>query len=363
MDSFPSKQIYNSKEVIELYEKITGLEYLIPEAFYHFYGIEIFRYKRSSGIIKKSTTIKVYESYLCLAEEEKEKFINYEEKLADFYQRKVYRIGEDFIKSFNYMRITDEICKVIKKNLKKEVCFNCWLRQHMCICHKIKKVQLLHKIYLIFHYSEILKPSNTGKLLKIMDNNTEMLIFGIPEYENKIKELFSDNNFVQNSVCLFPSKDSILASEYYQKIREDLIKKERLNLNETNEADAIAEKFENLEIKNLNVFVIDGTWPQAISMMQIVPQEMIKLKIIAQAKNVYNSLRYRYSEETCSTIEAVATLLTNLGEKEANIKEIYNALIMLVDKNLERKKTPQEEQIHLDSKNQHFNGFTENDFA
>jgi len=385
MNSIEFNSNYNSKEVIEAFEKVTGLEYFIPEAFYFYYSIEIFKISKKSGSIKKPTILRVYENYLKLPEEEKQVFIEYEEKLVDLYQRKVYKIGEDFFESFNFIRVTDEICKVISKNLKKDVCLKCWLRNYMCMCGKIAKVNLSHKIYLIFHYSEILKASNTGKLLKLMDDKTEILIYGIEEYEDKIRKIFFDKDFIQNSVCLFPSKDSIYATEYYRILKEkkygDLVKAKIDGIEESGkefnkdsldkvEIESIKDinigfiekSFEDLKIRDLNVFVIDGTWPQAISMMQIIPKEMVKLKIVAKAKNVYNSLRYRYSEETCSTIEAVATLLSDLGESEENIKEIYNSLIMLVDINLERKKTPKEEAEMRSSQLDKFEGFIEKDF-
>ena len=211
--------IYNSKEVIEIYESLTGLEYLIPDAFYFYYSLEVFKIQKKSVSIKKTTTTLVYENYLNLPEDQKRIYSDYENKLVTLYDRKPYRIrgnsSSDFLNCFSFIRITDELCKVIRKNLKKEVCMKCWLHRYMCMCEKIQKVNLLHKIYLIFHYSEILKPSNTGKLLKLMDNNTEILIFGIEEYENKIREIFADENFVSNSVCLFPSKDSVFAADYY----------------------------------------------------------------------------------------------------------------------------------------------------
>jgi len=228
---------------------------------------------------------------------------------------------------------------------------------------------------MIFHYNEILQASNTGKLLKLLDDNTEILIFGIEEYEKRIRDIFADENFVKISVCLFPSKDSVLASDYYKKLNEEKLQKnitknkedndkinnsnqdeEKINLN------SLEKSFEKIKIKGLNVFVIDGTWPQAISMMQIVPKNMVKVKIVAAAKNIYNSLRYRYSEDTCSTIEAVATLLDDLGETEENIKEIYNSLVLLVDINLQRKKTPEEEAELQRSKIDKFEGFTDKDF-
>ncbi len=194
--------IYNSVEVIEIYEKITGLEYLLPDPFYYYFCIEIFKIPKKSGCIKKPTILKVYDNYMNLSDNVRQVYNEYSLKLSNLYKRKVYKIGSDFIKSFNFMRIADEISKVIKKNFKKDVCFKCWLRKHMCMCEKIKKVKLTHKIYLIFHYSEILKASNTGKLLKLIDDDTELLIFGIQEYEDKIRNIFKDHNFIRNSVCL-----------------------------------------------------------------------------------------------------------------------------------------------------------------
>jgi DTW domain-containing protein YfiP len=356
MESYKLNENYNSMENIEIYEKLTKLNYLLPPPCYFYLRIEVLKNNEKKGSVKKPIILKVYEEYKNLPYEEKEIFLNYHKKLEEKYKRKTYEINFDtdemFFQSYNYIRKTNDFCNVIKTAIRKDICFDCWLRKNMCMCNKVIKKSFLYKIYLIFHYEELLCASNTGKILKLIDKNTELIIFGLEENETKLRKLFEDENIKKNSVCLFPSKDSIFAKEYYNIIKE----KEKgfneikdLNLNEN-----LNKNFQK------NIFVIDGTWPQAISMMQVIPKEIIRLKIIPQQKNIYNSLRNRYSEDTCSTLEAVAILLSDLGEKEENINDIYDGLVKLVEINLEKKK-PNVPQFLVTNKIEEFEGFMESE--
>jgi DTW domain-containing protein YfiP len=374
MESYKLNENYNSMENIEIYEKLTNLDYLIPPPCYFYLRIEVLKNNDKKGSIKKPIILKVYEQYKNLPYEEKEIFINYHKKLEEKYNRKTYEINYDtdekFFQSYNYIRKTNDFCNVIKTAIRKDICFDCWLRKNMCMCNKVIKKTFSYKIYLIFHYEELLCSSNTGKILKLIDNNTELIIFGLEENETKLKKLFEDEDIKKNSVCLFPSKDSIFAKEYY-----NLNKKKEKEIGGVDEIKDINDVKDIKDIKDLdlqlnensnlnfqrNIFVIDGTWPQAISMMQIIPKEITRVKIIPQQKNIYNSLRNRYSEDTCSTLEAVAILLSDLGEKEENINDIYNGLVKLVEINLEKKKPYVIEQFLGTNNIEQFEGFMENE--
>ncbi len=350
-------------ECVHFYEKILVIDFYSPSEFYLYYKAKI----NSINLERKFNSIQKVNKLIDLWENIQESEKNfYQQKANEFsalLMREKFNMLKSYIKSIRYEMITEKMIIKIKNEFLNKKCRDCCLVHKFCICKEIKKIDFKSNIYILLHNKEFLRASNTSKILNLQRNSNsnlilKFLIIGFWEHEKRLEKLLNDNLFVENSIILYPDKNSITSSNFYE--------------NMTN-------KFNNDEnrlkcyFENLNIIVLDGTWSQTSNLKRLLDdlldckingnvsfecfddkigesqmnfdeenskkiynsdntfqnfqdedknnKKYLNNRIISVSirfdcdnkKNIFENLRKSHSEEKCSTVEALAILLTDLG--------------------------------------------------
>lgn len=173
-------------------------------------------------------------------------------------------------------------------------CQNCWLGQAYCICHALKAsvASCDIDIVLLMHRDEILKPTNTGRLIaEVLPNNCYAYQWHRKEPPADLLALLQDEN--RQCILFFPSVDASLSVSTTQL---QLAGRQSTH-------------------KKITVIVPDGTWREASRManlsgyLQILP----RVNLVAAEPGQY-SVRSATDKSRLATAEAVAQLLDECGE-------------------------------------------------
>lgn len=357
-------QIKIFSDSIVIYEKIIAAEFICLSGFFFYfmqYGFRNNSYKHIEG---KAKIILLFEKYNSLENcEIKKSFEEKAEIISILLKRRKFEYKNLHIfQQIRYELINERMIIRIKNELIGKKCLKCFMLLKFCICKKIQKFDFKANIYFIMHNKELLRASNTSKILNLMqidaqENllNLNYLIPGIFEHNRKLENLMNDEKFVENSVILYPDKYSMESKEFV---------KEKLILFENDE-----KKLSDF-LRNLNIFVIDGTWSQTSNLKRAF-DNLVERKIfensflddtnedlnfsnekneekseekspnyfkkiqsirinIEENRNIFDSLRQSHSEEKCSTIQALGILLKEFSfDKEINNKIMENFKIFV----------------------------------
>lgn len=172
-----------------------------------------------------------------------------------------------------------------------ESCEFCALPLFNCICNEIKKVKIKTKFIILSTEKEIERPSNTARLLKLINNDTEIIKWERTKISKELEGYLNNDKY---KLCLvFPAlndddKKRILSND-------DLIE-------------------ENKEIISI---LIDGTWQEAKKIIRKSPY-LNKLPLISLNLGEPSSfdLRRGVKDGTLCTIEAAIEVIKLMGEKE-----------------------------------------------
>jgi len=374
------------KECVDIYEKITESNFYSPSEFYLYYKENINKINFDKKLNSKDKINKLIEMWNQLNNADKRRFVEQANEISYLLMRKKFDMENSFFIAVRYEIISEKLILKIKNDFLNKKCISCWLIHKFCICNKIKKIDFKSNLYIVIHNKEFLRASNTSKILnlsKMPDSDLKLnfIIVGFWEHEKKLEKLFKDKNFIENSIILYPDKNSISSAEFLEcnliKFNND---KEKLNI----------------YINNLNIFILDGTWSQTSNLKKLLDEillnkeknidniktetdeaflesddeELNKNKVsnnllntnfneevkktdgnktgikiekckniclnsyekitsvsikfdYENKKNIFENLRKSHSEEKCSTIEALAILLTDLGYD----KKIYETVL------------------------------------
>lgn len=167
--------------------------------------------------------------------------------------------------------------------LGKSKCIRCYMHKCLCVCSVVAKIAAkyalnLHpqlEIQVFMHYKEIGRPSNTGKIVRLLHpTHTIEYTYGTPDSLDMIARLIANNGFI-----LFPDKESIPLS--LSTFSPDII------LNESNipiesiipvqsKVDSI--KASNNSKKNI-LCIIDATWREAKTMNKWIPSSIPRVHL------------------------------------------------------------------------------------
>jgi DTW domain-containing protein YfiP len=188
-------------------------------------------------------------------------------------------------------------------------CINCFLPLQICICSRIRGVfednlsRPKARFEVFMHNKEWGRGSNTGKLLTVgLPQQSNMYIFGDKDSQTKLSQHLSD----QPSLILYPSKSSEPISNYVDWYNQH---------------------------STVNLCVLDSTWSQSLAMDRALPSHIPRVRVDDFVSGSSQFLNRKQSDVPgrVSTLEAVAIALQALGEPEAVIKPLYDALHISVD--------------------------------
>lgn len=172
-------------------------------------------------------------------------------------------------------------------NLVRENCLRCRRPAESCLCSMLIPMKTRSKLVFLMHPHEIKKVKNgTGRLTALSFSNAE-IISGISFEDNKrVQELVSDPS--NKPMLLYPAPGACnLSNGELQK--------------------------EDLEDKQLVLFLLDATWPLAKKMLKLSPvlQQLPCLMFVPQSKSRWK-IKKQPSDLCLSTLETVHELLCTL---------------------------------------------------
>eukprot|EP00435_Cladocopium_sp_Y103_P060022 s265_g21.t1 len=209
---------------------------------------------------------------------------------------------EDRAKALATMR-----AKAVEEEMRAEgKCEKCMMQKQYCICESIETIRNksqdeLNRWNMRFvvwmHHKERRRASNTGKLLKLlMPDKTDILVHGVAEDDQLLKELIQDSR--NHCFVVYPSEDAVPLATLFQRTGES----------QTAQGDQVA------EIVPVAV-LIDGTWNQAQRMHKHF--EAMQHVVVFPAGQSKFHWRRQSQEGRISTVEAAALVLEELGQSGA----------------------------------------------
>ena len=165
--------------------------------------------------------------------------------------------------------------------MARELCQRCEYPIQTCLCDALTQVAHKTKVIILQHPSEVKNAKNTVRLLKLMSNNTSILIGESEQDFNEIKQQILANK--QDYALLFPGDDAVVLSEQVQ-----------------------TSSFRCL-------IVIDGTWKKAKKLLLLNPwlNDLPKVSFNQSVVSEYQ-IRSTSVQGGLSTIEAVAYSLNEI---------------------------------------------------
>eukprot|EP00668_Euglena_longa_P045620 GGOE01061293.1.p1 GENE.GGOE01061293.1~~GGOE01061293.1.p1 ORF type:complete len:304 (-),score=86.15 GGOE01061293.1:15-926(-) len=198
-------------------------------------------------------------------------------------------------------------------------CPRCWVSMKACYCSRVPQIQTPHRFYAYLFFKEFPRSSNTGKLL-LMALDGELLVMGVEEHERRLMELCS----LPNTCVVYPSNDSCTVGEFHDALCGK-VPAETLQ-------DGAGPLFQAPAVP-LNFILLDGTWPQARTLVNRLPPTVSFVRITPpeQFYSLFNGLRKQTQLGRISTLEAGVFLLREMGLPDEDVNDFDNLLKFHVD--------------------------------
>ncbi len=173
-------------------------------------------------------------------------------------------------------------------------CGACMMGTNSCICQWRRSLSCQLEFILIMHRKEVLKPTNTGRLIAdTFPHNTQAFLWDRTEPSSDLLNAINDPS--KNIMVLFPSTTALPLTSY-------------MSSQQTQKHD-----------KPMTIVLLDGTWKQASKMMRLSPwlQHLSHAAITIEALPSVDFIRKAQGTEQLSTAQAAAYSLMNVGELQA----------------------------------------------
>ncbi|KXZ53404.1 hypothetical protein GPECTOR_7g1300 [Gonium pectorale] len=193
-------------------------------------------------------------------------------------------------------------------------CPTCWLLPGLCVCGRMQRFSTSRtKLVVHAHHGEWGSASNSGSILPNSLEGAEILLYGYPDHDRRLRELLADTS--RTTALLWPGADSLLPEQL----------------------SALADERTG---GRLTVVALDATWGNARRMQGWFPKGTLTVRLPPESTLKENKLsllrpvrRYRGDLENgrVSTVEAVASLLYELEGDEAMYRGLLDNLKIKVD--------------------------------
>lgn len=151
------------------------------------------------------------------------------------------------------------------------VCKKCWTFTPICVCHLFdsdSKAQLpkgVEKLIVWTHHDEFGRTSNTGSLLPLGLQQTDILMKGLLEHEQIMDEILYRKDVTP--VVLWPDKKGKRASTTIENLKKTIAETSSNTQNEGNDNGGIV------------LISIEGTWNTARKMVNKLPPHVLRLDL------------------------------------------------------------------------------------
>ena len=180
---------------------------------------------------------------------------------------------------------------------KVERCLHCMLRKHLCICAHKPVINSNAAFLLVMYDDEVLKPSNTGRLIADLFEDTHAYIWSRTEPNPEMLALLNDPQW--QPYVVFPA-------EYA-------------------EPERVAEKVDVAVDKRPLFIMLDGSWAEAKKMFRKSPylNKFPVLSINPEKPSRYK-VREASKENQLGTAEVAARIVDLWGEqKNADVLDLW----------------------------------------
>ncbi len=170
-------------------------------------------------------------------------------------------------------------------------CERCFIAAELCVCHIIEPMESALDFVLLLHRDEILKPTNTGRLIAdILPNNTHAFAWQRLELAPELEGLLADPK--RCCALVFPDAQAQPVAQLQQQAQANQ--------------------------QTLTLILLDGTWKQARKMNNSSPDLAGLPRVICQPSTQGEySLRKAAHAGCLSTVEAAIDILEELKERAA----------------------------------------------
>lgn len=187
-----------------------------------------------------------------------------------------------------------------------ESCDKCGLPVINCICGKIHKIHTNAQIWILCSEREFYRPSNTARLLKLINpESTEIILWERINPCKRLIEIIDSENY--ETFLLFPEENNDLEENVSERT------------------------LENIQTHKTKVFIIlDGTWKEAEKMFRKSDylKKITRISLKPQHKSKYTLRRGAGEGELCTIEAAIEVLKLNNELKNAeNINNVFELFI------------------------------------
>lgn len=183
-----------------------------------------------------------------------------------------------------------------------ESCNRCGLPIINCICNDVPQIETKAKILILSTEREFRRPSNTARLLKLINpKSTELILWERTKNPKKLMEYINGENY--ETYLLFPTdNEDKLERVFEYKIEEDLRKTPAF-------------------------IILDGTWKEAAKMFRKSDylKNTPRISLNPDHKSEYTLRRGAGQGELCTIEAAIEVIkLNNEIEDSEIIKDVFN---------------------------------------
>lgn len=177
------------------------------------------------------------------------------------------------------------------RGFRTKRCAFCLLPEHLCLCDTIIAQEAKSQFCLLMYDTEVMKPSNTGKLIADVLPNTQAFLWSRTQPEQALLEIIKAPE--RQAYIVFP---------------ETYASNERIVYNQL-----------PINSKPPLFILLDGTWSEARKMFRKSPYlDLLPIFSLNKASKCEYKLRHAAREDQHCTAEVAASILEQVGDISAS---------------------------------------------
>lgn len=193
---------------------------------------------------------------------------------------------------------------------RRDYCLQCFRPQKACFCQYLIPFETNIEFCLLMHPMEARKERlGTGRLTHLGLKNSRIIVDINFDQNQEVQKIINSNEYF--SILLYPGVDS-------------------LNLSDDKAT------FPNIENKKIIIFILDGTWPCAKSMMRdsLTLHNLPRMSFDISHRSAFH-IKHQPADYCLSTIESVYLLIGELqkrgleksGNQKENLLKVFEKLV------------------------------------
>lgn len=178
-------------------------------------------------------------------------------------------------------------------------CSVCYMRQEVCICSLIPRIENRTPVTVIMHHRESYKTTNTARIACLALKNSQILIRGLKNDPLNLDSIHDDNH--QSVLLTLSEQSATLTPEWVAQ-----------------------------QTKPIHLIVPDGSWRQASRMGKREPAlKNIPWVQLPPGPESRYFLRHEHDPRGMATLEAMARALGIIesAEVQVSLEEIFNTMV------------------------------------